>query len=87
MSHKGVYRLTRIPPVLWVHVKRVAAAEGHSIREVILRKLEEYVATGFQHPAATASVSSGEVPAIQVEMTPEEIRVLDAMLARAQERR
>ena len=52
MSHKGIYRLTRIPPVLWVHVKRVAAAEGHSIREVILRKLEEYVTTGFQHPEA-----------------------------------
>ena len=50
MSHKGIYRLTRIPPVLWVHVKRVAAAEGHSIREVIPRKLEEYVTTGFQHP-------------------------------------
>jgi len=28
MSHKGIYRLTRIPPVLWVHVKRVAAAPG-----------------------------------------------------------
>ena len=62
MSHKGIYRLTRIPPVLWVHVKRVAAAEGHSIREVILRKLEEYVTTGFQHPEARGGVRPRQVP-------------------------
>jgi len=87
MSYKGVYRLTRIPPVLCVHVKRVAAAEGHSIREVILRKLEEYVTTGFQHSKGMVAVpAAAETPSIQVELTDEEIRLLDAVMRRVRDR-
>ena len=74
--------------MLWVHVNCVAAAEGHLIREVILRKLEEYVTTGFQHPKAMVAVSAAaETPSIQVEMTDEEIRVLSAMMRRVRDRR
>ena len=74
--------------MLWVHVKRVAAAEGHSIREVIPRKLEEYVTTGFQHPEAMVAVqAAAETPSIQVEMTDEEIRVLGAVMRRVRDRR
>lgn len=61
MAHKGEYLLRRIPPVLWSQVRRLADEEGHSIREVILRKLEEYVVTGFHQierpvPASPARV-------------------------------
>ena len=45
------YRLTRIPPVLWGQVKRIAHTEGCSVREGIMRLLDHYVKYGFpEHP-------------------------------------
>lgn len=61
MSHKGEYLLRRVPPILWRQVKRVADEEGHTIREVILRKLEEYVLTGFHQVERRDTVEAAPV--------------------------
>lgn len=41
------YLLRAIDPKLWKAVKNLAAADGHSIRWVILRLLENYVENGL----------------------------------------
>jgi hypothetical protein len=41
------YLLRQIPDDLWVLVKRRAAAEGHSLRFIVLKLLEAYVRMGL----------------------------------------
>lgn len=38
------YPLKRLPPKLWAQAKQKAAREGHTMRWVLLRLLEAYVA-------------------------------------------
>jgi hypothetical protein len=45
------YLLRQIPDDLWVLVKRRAAAEGHSLRFIVLKLLEAYVRGGLPRPS------------------------------------
>jgi hypothetical protein len=40
------YPLRDVPEALWRKVKQTAARNGHSIRYVLIRLLEEYISTG-----------------------------------------